>query len=73
MKEKKEIRLPEGWDEMLHDQKVCWFIENYGTDEDDEEGNLIFDTEVMSEEVHEAYEEVIVKTRKAKKKGMILY
>ena len=73
MRKKKDLRLPEDWSEMLHDQKVCWLIENFGTDEDDEEGNLKFDTEAMTEEIQKAYREVIGKTRKAKRKGVIFY
>ncbi len=58
MTEKKNKRLPENWKEMAFGAKCMWFEDNFLTYEEDEEGKGIYDTENMSEEVREAYEEI---------------
>ncbi len=72
MEEKRAIKLPDNWDEMYHFEKVCWFGKNFSTEEDDEEGNLKYDTDNMSDEVFKAYKEVIEYRRELKKKGILI-
>ena len=56
MTEKK--RLPEEWAEMSFDRQMMWMMDNYGLDEDDEHGQMLFDTASMDEEVHTAFKEL---------------
>lgn len=73
MENNKEIkRLPSDWNERIHIARVCWFVENYGTDEDDENGHLIYDVESMPEDVLEAYKETIEQPKELKKQGIFL-
>lgn len=65
-------QLPDNWEQMMHRQRVCWFIDNFGTDEDDEDGYMIYDTGSMSEEVLEAYKETIEYKKEMSKKGIMI-
>lgn len=65
-------KLPDNWKQMMHRQRVCWFIDNFGTDEDDEDGYMIYDTGSMSEEVLEAYKETIEHKKEMSKKGIMI-
>lgn len=64
-------KLPKNWAKMSTVEKTVWLMDNYGTDEDDDEGWLIYDTESMPEDVLKAYEEVIVSRKESRKNGII--
>lgn len=70
--DRKKIKLPKNWNKMAHRNRVCWFIENFGTCEYDEEGYLIYDTENMSEEVLKAYKDTIEYKKEMSKKGIMI-
>ena len=70
--EKKDIKLPENWKDMMYWEMVMWFGENFGTDQDNEYGESIYDTENMSEEVLQAYKDSIEHAREMKKQGYLI-
>ena len=67
-----KLSLPVNWEELSLLEKTMWFIDNFGTDEDDEEGFLIYNTEAMAEDVIKEYNKVIVSDRENRKNGIIL-
>ena len=72
MEGKKITKLPDNWEDMIFVARVCWFIDHFGTDEDDENGQLIYDTDSMTEEILEAYENTIEYSREMRKKGFLI-
>lgn len=62
--------LPVNWEEMSDVEKTMWFIDNFGTDEDDEYGYLIYDTDSMTEEVLEEFNKLIEGRKKERARGI---
>ena len=71
MEEKKG--LPVNWNAMFEYERLKWIMDEFGTDQDDENGYMIYDTEKMSDDVLEAYQELVVSKQEAKKQGYIFY
>lgn len=72
MEERKNIKLPENWDEMLYIERVQWLGEHFDTDKENEHGEMIYDTENMSEEVLQGYKDTIEYAREMKKQGYLI-
>lgn len=68
----KETKLPEEWEEMYEFERFMWLRKNFGTDQYDEDENVIYDTENMSDEILEAYKSVILGRREMKKQGYLV-
>ena len=66
-------KLPISWATMEPVEKEVWFVENYSTGEDDENGCPLYDTEAMPNDVLEAYKEVVEGKKEAMASGFILY
>lgn len=67
----KKDKLPINWNELIHFERELWLMDHYSTNEIDENGNLVYDTESMPEDVLQAYKDVIESKRKAKKQGYL--
>lgn len=72
MKEKAPVNLPENWDEMIYAERRMWFVSEYGTNKIDNEGNLVYDTDRMPDEVLEAYKAVVEGHREMMKQGIMM-
>ena len=68
----KPAKMPEGWQDNLLVINICWLAENFGTDEYDENGELIFDTDSMSDEILQAYKETVLYQREMRDKGFYI-
>lgn len=72
MEEKKNIQLPDNWNAMFYFEKVQWLGDHFGTDKYNENGEMIYDTENMSEEVLQGYKDTIEYAREMKKQGYLI-
>ena len=70
--EKKDIKLPENWKDMMYWEMVMWFGENFDTGQYNEYGEVIYDTENMSEEVLQAYKDSIEYAREMAEQGYLI-
>ena len=63
-----KLSLPANWGELSALEKTMWFVDNFGTDEDDEDGYLMYNVEAMAEDVLEEF----IKTIRKSSDGFIM-
>lgn len=67
----KKEGLPDNWGEMIHFERCLWLSDHYAKNEIDADGNLVYDTESMPDDVLEAYKDVIEAKREARSHGVL--